>query len=388
MPSAPTPRRRWLFRGLYLVYLLLLLGLLELGLWLFAPIPTPKAMVYPPTWLQRSDNPRKGYEPRPGQAGHNSAGFRGPELGLEKRPDTTRVAVIGDSVAWGLGVEAHETYSALLPPLLEQRSGRAWEVVDMGVPGYGTVQIVEHFEEKGLPYQPDIVVYGYWFNDFHQFGCNDFHYPFFSGARVTAWELYVQALLRWPWIEGLRDVLLGSQIALRIVDLRYRWMTRDQRDEAIPDAGFDDPDMARFYVSWSTITEQLSARADVEFLDAFLMNHYGRSAEQSFREYWVALQELRATCNERDIPLILLVTPVLRNPQDYDYQPLHDWVAELGAHLEVQVVDTLPVFQHAGYRARIPPEGGPPDVAHPTPRGHRIIAEALVEPLIGAVPEP
>ncbi len=386
-PTASIKGRSWLYRGLYLVYLLVLLIALELGLRACSPIPAPKGMHYPPTWLQQSANPRKGYEPRPEQAGHNAAGFRGPEITLDKPQGTTRVAVIGDSVAWGLGVEAHQTYSAVLPGMLQARTDDPWEVVNMGVPGYGTVQIVEHFRERGLAYQPDVVVYGYWFNDFHQFGCNDYHFPFFSGLRASAWELYVTALLRWPWVEGSRDLLLGSQIVLRVVDLRWRLDTHawQRHNEAAARMGLDaqDPELQRFYGSWAQITTELGSRADVEFLDAFLMDHYGRTAQESFVDYWRALHELKALCQERDIPLVMLVTPVLRDVDAYDYQPLHDWVATLAEHLDIELVDTLPAFRQANYHTPMPLDGGPPDVAHPTPEGHRIIAEVLAERLAG-----
>lgn len=381
------PDRRWMFRGLWVVYLLVLVGLLELGLRLFAPIPTPKGMHYPPTWLQRSDNPAKGYEPRPGAAGHNSAGFRGPELPLERTTGVQRVAVIGDSVAWGLGIEPDQAYAALLPDLLEARSGQPWEVYNMGVPGYGTVQIVEHFRERGLDFDPDVVVYGYWFNDFHQFGCNDYHFPFFSGLRASAWELYVHALLRWPWVEGFRDALLGSQIVLRVVDLRYRLETRGWRDQGQRAAGAElstgDPDMQRFFASWVRTTDSLASRADVEFLDAFLMEHNGRSAQQSFEEYWTALTQLQDLCEERDIRLVLVATPVLRDVQAYDYQPLHAWLGALATHMDLELLDTLGAFRAADYRTPTPPPGEPPDVAHPTPEGHRLVAEALAAHLTG-----
>jgi hypothetical protein len=257
----------------------------------------------------------------------------------------------------------------------------------MGVPGYGTVQIAEHFRERGLAYDPDVVVYGYWFNDFHQFGCNDYHFPFFSGLRASAWELWVQALLRWPWVEGFRDALLGSQLVLRVVDLRYHLRTRgwQERTKQASETtlGSGDPDMERFYASWARVTEGLTAQTDVEFLDAFLMEHYGRSAQQSFREYWAALQQLKTMCEENDIRLVVMVTPVLRDLDDYDYQPLHTWLEELAHHLDIELLDTLPSFQAARYHTPTPPTGESPDVAHPTPEGHIIVAESLADWLAG-----
>lgn len=84
----------------------------------------------------------------------NAAGFRGTrEYALEKQPKTLRIAVLGDSFAFGDEVSDDETYPAQL-----QRAMRDAEVINMGVHGYGHDQMLLLFEEEGMRYRPDIVV--------------------------------------------------------------------------------------------------------------------------------------------------------------------------------------------------------------------------------------
>src|SRR5262245_41457465 len=66
---------------------------------------------------------------------HNSLGFRGPEVARELAADRRRVLVLGDSFAYGIGVEDDETFSARLQAL-EPRL----DVLNSGVNGYGTGQ--------------------------------------------------------------------------------------------------------------------------------------------------------------------------------------------------------------------------------------------------------
>ena len=68
----------------------------------------------------------------------NSLGIRGGAIG-PKKADTRRVLAVGDSFTLGLQVRDDETFSALLSEAL----GPTIEVLNAGVPGYGTEQAAE-----------------------------------------------------------------------------------------------------------------------------------------------------------------------------------------------------------------------------------------------------
>lgn len=83
----------------------------------------------------------------------NAAGFRGREVQLPKPKRAKRILVLGDSNAFGYGVNEEERFSNLL----EQRLA-GYEVVNLGVFGYGTDQEAILLEREGLRFSPDLVI--------------------------------------------------------------------------------------------------------------------------------------------------------------------------------------------------------------------------------------
>jgi lysophospholipase L1-like esterase len=98
----------------------------------------------------------------------NSLGFRDTrEYSLDKRPGTFRILVFGDSVTFGHGATFETTYPYLLEQRLKEwRPDVLWEVWNLGVPGYNTRQELTYLREVGPRYDPDLVVIGFYPNDF------------------------------------------------------------------------------------------------------------------------------------------------------------------------------------------------------------------------------
>jgi len=91
---------------------------------------------------------------------HNS--LRSPPVAEQKA--RFRILVLGDSCAFGLGVNDDQTWPAQLQTLIQQ-SGFAAEVINAGVPGYTSFQGMKYLETEGLSLQPDLVVACFGFND-------------------------------------------------------------------------------------------------------------------------------------------------------------------------------------------------------------------------------
>jgi lysophospholipase L1-like esterase len=95
----------------------------------------------------------------------NSMGFRDREHSIEKAPGTYRILVLGDSITQGFGIEATEdVFTSVLEAELRAEGVNA-EVLNFGVSGYNTEQEVETLREKGLRYDPDLVVLAFCAND-------------------------------------------------------------------------------------------------------------------------------------------------------------------------------------------------------------------------------
>ena len=119
---------------------------------------------------------RPGYKPsdRPFDRAHrgfamNSAGFRDYEYAETKPEETYRMIVVGDSTTAGNGVqELDKTYPKQLEKLLNthKTTGLHYEVLNMGVGGYHTMQEIETLRVKGLQYNPDLVLVTFCVNDF------------------------------------------------------------------------------------------------------------------------------------------------------------------------------------------------------------------------------
>ena len=92
----------------------------------------------------------------------NSLGYRNRELGPRGNP---RILFLGDSVTFGLGVNEDETFVRMVE-VLARRDGKPWETVNASVSGLGTNGEIAVFPETGLSTQPDVVILGFYLNDF------------------------------------------------------------------------------------------------------------------------------------------------------------------------------------------------------------------------------
>ena len=72
--------------------------------------------------------------------------------------------MLGDSLAFGWGVEQDETTSKVLEGML-LKSGRDVEVINTGVGNYNTEMQVAYFLERGHKFKPQYVVLNYFIND-------------------------------------------------------------------------------------------------------------------------------------------------------------------------------------------------------------------------------
>lgn len=135
----------------------------------------------------------------------NSQGFREVSEPGPRDERTVRIVGLGDSVMFGLGVEEHERYMDVLEERLNQDfPALRWETITLAAPGYNLVTEVEALERYGLAYEPDLVIYGFIFNDF----C----LPNFVSKRQRIWS--TQSFIKYYWNNsGAGDFLLHRQYA-------------------------------------------------------------------------------------------------------------------------------------------------------------------------------
>lgn len=112
----------------------------------------------------RSDNPVLFWELDPADSFINEDGFGDRKFERTRTPGTVRIVVLGDSVAFGYGVDPDESFpKALERELNSMQPGH--EVLNFGVGGYNTVQEVEFYRVKAREWKPDVILLSYVLND-------------------------------------------------------------------------------------------------------------------------------------------------------------------------------------------------------------------------------
>jgi hypothetical protein len=113
-------------------------------------------------------SPELGWELRPNLRtpglNSNSKGIRGTrEYSLNRLPGTRRILALGDSFMFGENLIDTETFSARLENYLQPDG--AWEVLNLGVHGYGLDQEWLRLQRFGFQYRADLVLMGIYEDD-------------------------------------------------------------------------------------------------------------------------------------------------------------------------------------------------------------------------------
>ena len=88
----------------------------------------------------------------------NSQGFRDYEYSINKPANTLRIAVVGDSITYGAGVNLEDSYVKQLERLLNNRCSKKIEALNFGAAGASTINELELIQKKVLFYEPDILM--------------------------------------------------------------------------------------------------------------------------------------------------------------------------------------------------------------------------------------
>jgi lysophospholipase L1-like esterase len=291
--------------------------------------------------VRRSDDPRLRFELRPGGVAHaeveyrvNALGLRGPETSVEKPAGVRRVAVLGDSIAFGYWVADQQGFARQLEALLNQAApgtGRV-EVLNFGVPGYNLEQEIEALRARAFAFSPDVVVVLFCLNDLEGL----FSYEFGLVEQ--------RAERRHTLLGGIREWLVGhSRLASWI---EYR------------------------------LTELQARRGFVRAKNPLEGPLYAEAVSEQRKALQGQFAVLSSLLASRGIPGLVVVVPVLGERfERYPYRDLHRAVVETAESERLAALDLLDCFSAYEFRdLRV-------DVVHPSPLGHRVAAHAVRDAL-------
>jgi lysophospholipase L1-like esterase len=123
--------------------------------------------------LAFTPHPYLSYYPTPnyrkGQTFHNSLGYRGDEFPKEKPDGVYRIVALGGSSTYDVRIERNvDTFTTQLEKLLkEDYDYQNVQVINAGVPGYNSWEILVNLEFRVLDLDPDLVIIYEGTNDVH-----------------------------------------------------------------------------------------------------------------------------------------------------------------------------------------------------------------------------
>ena len=303
----------------------------------------------------------------------NSRGFRGSrEYEIHRRAGIKRVLVVGDSFAWGFGVEDEEVFTDLL-----ERKLPGTEVINLGVIGYGLPQTLRYLRDTGIAYHPDVILFALCQNDLSG-SCGG------SSASANQDELVGPGVQDDPFAQGfLRSLKAGL----------YR---NSYLHAACVDGINSNKTLARFAVRIG-LKERLHGFEGLDINLYAAMLNPPPSVSTALDEAKVDLLRLDALAREHGARLLIALIPSLQavdrdafartlaytqyDPADFDVDKPYRMIERFAQERGISVCTPLGQFR------RLHGEGATLFLRkdmHFNPVGHRAFADAL-EPVLRTI---
>ena len=267
--------------------------------------------------------PTPGY--RNGLTSHNSLGFRNAEVSLQKPGGVYRIVALGGSSTYDVRIEDNaRTFTAQLEELLRTQYGHpAVEVINAGVPGYNSWEMLINLEFRVLDLDPDLVII--------YEGTNDVH------ARMVAPGTYRgdNSGRRQPWT--VPPVALWEHSALLRIFARSLNLTRQ--------VSIDDFVSAPSYLSWP-----YEYRLDEEALDpAELLS---QNPPVFFRRN---LENMIAVAEAQEVEVLLSTWAYSPNLSDYAAKDYYQRAFQENNEVVVDVAHSrdVPLFDFAAVMPQV-----------------------------------
>jgi lysophospholipase L1-like esterase len=280
----------------------------------------------------------------------NHDGLRGPEL-LSGR-DRPRVLILGDSFAFGWGVEEQETFEQVAARQLAA-TGIPFEALNGGVPGYGPTQEIAQLRAGCAALHPDRIVLAFYAgNDLVDLLKSEVLPPGDAPWHAAQRALHERSMQRYTWGHWLRDRSVLYKI---IVGLSQRTCFR------LGYCPFVEDPFQPYRVAEPLLPEAVRVLDD-------------------------ALTELQDAASQCGAPLSVVLLPSVSQVEYPDVSgtrvselvTIESGVSKWAETHRVPLLDLSPVLRDAFVRAPSIPLYFNYDL-HFTPAGNRIVGQALAE---------
>lgn len=254
----------------------------------------------------------------------NAYGYRDAEISLDKPTNTVRILALGDSITFGHGnVLPQELYTEVLEGQLNNVfSSHKTEVINTACPGNSARQ--EYYDlEKGLQFQPDVVMIQYTLNDVTE--------PYLVEKRHGGEGKDYHGVEDMPYYDYFLSQNSAFYLFLKDMISRVKFRSLTKED----------------------LQKKALEREVFQVLDNLVVYHDHPEIKKAWNEYFTWLQKMSERCHQQKIPCILLISPYsfqleLDESFAYPQMILKKFSAEHG----IFVVDLLALLQQ-DFKARM-----------------------------------
>ncbi len=289
-----------------------------------------------------------GFESADGSVQINAQGMRQGPVERASEHSHLRIAVIGDSLAFGMGADPAGHFSVHLEEFLNRPEFPLTdpvEVLNFGVPGYNISQVASVLEHRVLKYQPDMVVYVYCLNDPQPYS-RELAIMLRASEETASTSRFIHHSR-----SGRRPLWMRSRLAWLVAGL---W--EDPATELPDDPGEWDDMMQLIQGTYQSYYRRL-------YRDPAPLDRLSSG-----------LNRIAAWQRRQQIPVWIVVFPIFSDLENYAFSSEHAIVAEKVEERGLILLDLLPIFQEAAQTSVMPLHADP---LHPNRHGYRLAAHAF-----------
>ena len=317
----------------------------------------------------------------------NNRGMRGPgDYYFFKKPAVYRIAIMGDSFTFGVGVKAKETYSHLLEKKLNRSGKNAYQVYNFGVSSFSPVLEFLYLKKRVQHYRPDLLVLALDLCDIQDDYFYESHLLFNKGGRAIAcdpyktngsWDVWAFLKRHSIFCAILDEKLVQSYHKMEMIGFkRYFWNKSHHvrnKTEILMNPDLDNIQFDRFLFTREDKNPKIVDR------------HWARTASY--------LKKIKDFCDANSIRFVLTAYPyghqvgtnqwskgrhywAFEDNKVYDASKPFGRIQKFANRYNIEFISLLePLQAHAAQTLYYHNDG------HWTPQGHRVVADALYEAL-------
>ncbi|NQT22308.1 MAG: hypothetical protein HQ579_02600 [Candidatus Omnitrophica bacterium] len=233
----------------------------------------------------------------------NNRGMRGPgDYSYQKKTGVYRIALMGDSFAFGVGVKSDETMAFLLEKMLNERREGSYQIYNFGVSSFSPVLEYIYLKEEVIKYNPDLVVLMLDISDVQDDYYREPHLVYDNDKNIIGCNPMV--IGRWP---DIRAYLMYYSRFFNLLDRTILQSLRKMRALGLTNY---------FSNKFKGVRNkaEIFKNKDIDniYFDKFLMFREGKNKKivmQHWKRTEIYLTMIKEYLDQKNVPLIVIIYP-------------------------------------------------------------------------------